>query len=97
MQYRLKINPFPSGIGEDRRTVVEPHAVAGENRFKYFRRPIMPYQPIFSGQIIYAKKAATTKETSVQVGLDPTTLSHAIGTPDEEIKDCRNSNHVQNQ
>jgi hypothetical protein len=69
MQYRLKINPFPSGIGEDRRTVVEPHAVAGENRFKYFRRPIMPYQPIFSGQIIYAKKAATTtKETSgVQV------------------------------
>ncbi|KAJ3276014.1 Cilia- and flagella-associated protein 91 [Terramyces sp. JEL0728] len=56
MRYQLKINPFPKGYGEDRSQVVEPTNVAGQNRFKYFRRPVMPYLPIFGGQIIYSKQ-----------------------------------------
>jgi hypothetical protein len=54
MHYTLKTNPFPQGIGQDRRTVAEPMNIA-QNRFKYFKRPIT-LVPIFGGQIVYAKK-----------------------------------------
>ncbi|KAJ3397116.1 Cilia- and flagella-associated protein 91 [Lobulomyces angularis] len=30
--------------------------VSGENRFRYFKRPIIPYQPSMGGTIVYAKK-----------------------------------------
>lgn len=73
MQYRLKINPFPSGIGQDRRTVIGSDSVSGQNRFKYFKRPIMPYQPVFSGQIIYARQAAEHLSMSIDQQLQQPT------------------------
>ncbi|KAJ3302204.1 Cilia- and flagella-associated protein 91 [Kappamyces sp. JEL0829] len=80
MQYRLKMNPFPSGIGQDRRTVVEHHAVSGQNRFKYFRRPIMPFQPVFSGQVIYAKKKQSDAVASVVKAPVATSKTVAVQT-----------------
>ncbi|KAI8894254.1 solute carrier, TRAMD3 or PAT1-domain-containing protein [Globomyces pollinis-pini] len=81
MRYHLKVNPFPHGVGEDRRVTVEASHVTGSNRFKYFRRPVMPYLPIFGGQIVYAKKRAKEENVVQPVGIEfHVSQSQTVGT-----------------
>jgi hypothetical protein len=75
MQYRLKVNPFPKGIGEDRRVVAESGAILGANRFKYFKKPIT-YMPIFNGIIVYQKKPKTVEKKEL---FEPELPTKSIG------------------
>ncbi|KAL2913580.1 hypothetical protein HK105_206882 [Polyrhizophydium stewartii] len=56
MEYRLRSQRLLPGIGQDRRITVDDAQVTGADRFKYFRRPIMPYMPSLGGQIVYARR-----------------------------------------
>lgn len=71
MHYKLKVNPFPIGIGQDRRTLQEPANVSGANRFKYFKRPINFVQT-FGGKLIFDKRKPITKKNEVIVPDLPT-------------------------
>lgn len=55
-------NSIP-GLGADRRiyykakvTLTAPAFVTGVNRFRYFKRPLIPYAPSLGTQVVYAKK-----------------------------------------
>ena len=56
-QYLLRTNPVPSNFTKQS-IAFEPQQVVGQNRFKYFRRPIVPYMSTFTGQVVYSKKLA---------------------------------------
>ena len=62
-KYRLKIHNITEGLGQDRRIAPEISQASGGDRYKYFRRPIMPYMPSFGGQIVYAKRTMPIVKT----------------------------------
>jgi hypothetical protein len=76
MHYKLKINPFPNNIGQDRRTTQEPTNVSGENRFKYFKRPLN-YVQTFGGQLILAKRKQLAQKSANQ---EPELPTKTFGT-----------------
>ncbi|KAJ3132343.1 Cilia- and flagella-associated protein 91 [Geranomyces variabilis] len=56
--YTLRSHPLPAALGNDRRTYggdTQPD-VTGASRYKYFRRPIIPYMPSLGTQIVYARR-----------------------------------------
>lgn len=56
VQYRLKSFVPVAGLGQDRRVFDSHVDVSGGDRYKYFKRPVMPYMPTLGGQIVYAKR-----------------------------------------
>lgn len=63
-------HPLP-GLGSDRRQIYIPAGVSGQNRYKYFKRPVMPYKPSLGGQIVYAKRPVQLMHGSVPRPLTP--------------------------
>ncbi|TPX61858.1 hypothetical protein PhCBS80983_g00885 [Powellomyces hirtus] len=55
--YAFRTHALPPHLGNDRRTHISTRTdVTGANRFKYFRRPIIPYMPSLGTQIVYARR-----------------------------------------
>ncbi|KAJ3192923.1 Cilia- and flagella-associated protein 91, partial [Irineochytrium annulatum] len=78
--YRFRPHQLPESLGEDRRVHHGPAEVDGANRFKYFRRPIIPYMPTLGGQVVYARKAPPTAQAVVERPITPPTRTVAIQT-----------------
>ena len=55
MQFQFKVSETHN-LGLDRRAPPAPQQVDGADRYKYFKRPVMPYMPSLGGQIVYAKR-----------------------------------------
>ena len=70
-QYRLSAHPVSESLGYDRTTVYQAPHVVGQNRFKYFRRPIVPYVSTFAGQVVYARRAAQALVPTVARAASP--------------------------
>ncbi|KAJ3033926.1 Cilia- and flagella-associated protein 91 [Rhizophlyctis rosea] len=73
-QYTLRAHHLPLYLGQDRRP---PNGtgqadVAGVDRFKFFRRPVVPYVPSLGGQVVYARRpapvVARAREVRVEEG-----------------------------
>ena len=75
-QYRLRTNPAPDNFSKQSIAYNPPHVV-GQNRFKYFRRPIVPYMSTFTGQVVYSKK--TTAMIAAQAERAPSPFQKTIG------------------
>ncbi|KAJ3159940.1 Cilia- and flagella-associated protein 91 [Geranomyces michiganensis] len=58
VNFTLRNHPLPMTLGNDRRTYGGAAApdVTGASRYKYFRRPIIPYMPSLGTQIVYARR-----------------------------------------
>lgn len=78
-QYRLRSNPAPNNFSKQSGAVDPPHVV-GQNRFKYFRRPIVPYMSTFTGQVVYSKKIASMIAPATQRATSPFQKTIAIQT-----------------
>lgn len=78
--YHFRPNRIPDNLGHDRRSHHIDAAVNGSNRFKYFRRPIIPYMPSLGGQIVYAKKIAGPVQSVVERPVTPLVRTVAIQT-----------------
>ncbi|TPX45256.1 hypothetical protein SeLEV6574_g03969 [Synchytrium endobioticum] len=52
---RLRPHPPPAGLGQDRLPHGDAPQVAGADRYRYFRRPLVPYMPNTNGPIVYAR------------------------------------------
>ncbi|KAJ3035765.1 Cilia- and flagella-associated protein 91, partial [Rhizophlyctis rosea] len=72
--YTLRAHHLPLYLGQDRRP---PQGsgnadVAGVDRYKFFRRPVVPYVPSLGGQVVYARRAAPVvvraREVKVEEG-----------------------------
>ena len=58
-QYSLRYHTQIMDLGQNRDvTHYQSPNVIGANRFKYFRRPIVPFVSTFAGQVVYAKRPA---------------------------------------
>ena len=78
--YRLRPHKMAENLGFDRRNYNAPAHANGTNRFKYFRRPIIPYMPTLGGQIMYARKPAPTQTEIIERPPTPPTRTIAIQT-----------------
>lgn len=78
-EYRLKSNPAPNNFTKQSVALDSPNVV-GQNRFKYFRRPIVPYVSTFTGQVVYSKKIATMIGPNSQRAASPFQKTVAIQT-----------------
>ncbi|KAI8813718.1 solute carrier, TRAMD3 or PAT1-domain-containing protein [Cladochytrium replicatum] len=73
-------------LGQDRRIYQHPSDsgvhVAGMNRYKYFRRPMIPYIPTLGGQVVYARKPPymQVSQKVVERPADPPTKTVAVQT-----------------
>lgn len=57
---------YSTDIGQDRRVSHQQDSVNGAHRFKFFKRPIIPYVPSLGGHIVYArpsKRSALVRES----------------------------------
>jgi len=54
--YVVKPHSLPKDLGHNRLILHKDPQVTGTNRYKYFRRPIIPYVENMGGHIVYAKK-----------------------------------------
>ncbi|KAJ3101159.1 Cilia- and flagella-associated protein 91 [Phlyctochytrium planicorne] len=79
-QYRFRAHNLPEGLGEDRTTHKGPAQVDGTNRYKYFRRPIIPYMPTLGGQVVYARKQPQAIQPTIERPVTPATRTVAIQT-----------------
>ncbi|KAI8853400.1 solute carrier, TRAMD3 or PAT1-domain-containing protein [Chytridium lagenaria] len=93
--YRFRAHSLPENLGNDRHANYAPPEVDGTNRYKYFRRPIIPYMPSLGGQVVYAKNhresEAQTDPYSPEYVLPPNatppellalaTLTYGLGLP----------------
>ena len=55
-QYRFRMHNTSESLGVDRSVPYQSPNVVGQNRFKYFRRPIVPFFSTFAGQVVFAKR-----------------------------------------
>lgn len=78
-QYHLRSNPAPNNFSKQSAAFDPPHVV-GQNRFKYFRRPIVPYMSTFTGQVVYSKKIASMTAPNTQRAASPFQKTIAIQT-----------------
>jgi hypothetical protein len=78
--FHLKTQALPGSFGQDRSVTYQPPNVSGENRFKYFRRPIIPYAPTFAGQVIYARKPVQVLQPVNQRAPSPFQKTIAVQT-----------------
>ncbi|KAJ3188296.1 Cilia- and flagella-associated protein 91 [Gaertneriomyces sp. JEL0708] len=80
-QYAIRTHALPPDLGQDRRTynVANPDVV-GSNRFKYFRRPIIPYMPSIGTQIVYARRPPILVQQATTRPATPPTKTVAIQT-----------------
>ncbi|TPX36613.1 hypothetical protein SmJEL517_g01155 [Synchytrium microbalum] len=53
----------PPGLGQDRVSRGGDPQVSGAGRYRYFRRPLVPYLPNMNGPIVYAKSASANGRT----------------------------------
>ncbi|KAI8925846.1 solute carrier, TRAMD3 or PAT1-domain-containing protein [Entophlyctis helioformis] len=80
MEYRFKTQKLLPGIGQDRRITFDGAQVTGADRYKYFRRPIMPYMPSLGGQIVYARRPPPMIKAAVERPATPPTRTTATQT-----------------
>ncbi|KAJ3214889.1 Cilia- and flagella-associated protein 91 [Dinochytrium kinnereticum] len=78
--YRFRAHRLPESLGEDRSIHRAPAEVDGANRFKYFRRPIIPYMPTLGGQVVYARKPPMHVQPAIERPITPPTRTVAIQT-----------------
>ncbi|KAI9353251.1 solute carrier, TRAMD3 or PAT1-domain-containing protein [Zopfochytrium polystomum] len=78
--YLLRPQRLPTYLGHDRRVRQSNPDVQGSNRFKYFRRPIIPYTPSLGGQIVYAKKVPMVVNAYVDRPASPATRTVGMQT-----------------
>ncbi|KAJ3233118.1 Cilia- and flagella-associated protein 91 [Chytriomyces hyalinus] len=78
--YRLRPHRAPQDLGNDRTTHRGDAQVVGSNRYKYFRRPIIPYMPSLGGQVVYARKPAPAVEVIVERPITPPTRTVGMQT-----------------
>ncbi|KAI9209223.1 solute carrier, TRAMD3 or PAT1-domain-containing protein [Polychytrium aggregatum] len=77
--YRLRPRKLPAHLGNDRRSYNNfPAHVDGVNRFKYFRRPLIPYMPTLGGQIVYARKPPPIAQATVERPVSPFSKTVAV-------------------
>jgi hypothetical protein len=69
--FKLKNIAVNAEIGQDRRVAPGPSHVAGGDRYKYFKRPVMPYGAAVGAQIVYHKRAAETVKIQQERPLSP--------------------------
>ncbi|KXS15972.1 hypothetical protein M427DRAFT_306556 [Gonapodya prolifera JEL478] len=67
----------PKGLGEDRQVRYDPPHVTGENRYKYFRRPILPYVPTGPGGVAANGAGITGVVWAKKYSKLPPTMSRA--------------------
>ncbi|KAJ3111548.1 Cilia- and flagella-associated protein 91 [Phlyctochytrium bullatum] len=79
-QYSFRAHKLPEGIGEDRTVHKGLAEVDGTNRYKYFRRPIIPYMPTLGGQIVYARKPVQSIQPAMDRPITPPTRTIAVQT-----------------
>ncbi|KAJ3288033.1 Cilia- and flagella-associated protein 91 [Rhizoclosmatium sp. JEL0117] len=78
--YQLRAHQLPENLGNDRTMHRGDPQVVGMNRYKYFRRPIIPYQPSLGGQVVYARKPAPAVEVVVERPVTPPTRTVGMQT-----------------
>lgn len=62
--YVVKPHSLPKDLGHNRLIVHKDPQVTGVNRFKYFRRPIIPYIENMGGHVVYAKDKQKTEDAN---------------------------------
>ncbi|KAJ3030495.1 UNVERIFIED_CONTAM: Cilia- and flagella-associated protein 91 [Siphonaria sp. JEL0065] len=77
--YQLRAHRLPE-LGHDRTMHRGDPQVVGMNRYKYFRRPIIPYQPSLGGQVVYARKPAPAVEVMIERPVTPPTRTVGMQT-----------------
>jgi hypothetical protein len=78
--YHFRPQKLPENLGHDRRIHHVAAQVDGADRYKYFRRPIIPYMPTLGGQVVYARKPAPVVAPIIERPVTPPTKSVAIQT-----------------
>ncbi|KAJ3128754.1 Cilia- and flagella-associated protein 91 [Physocladia obscura] len=78
-QYQLRVHRGPDNLGIDRDACHGDPQVAGMNRYKYFRRPIIPYQPSLGGQVVYARKPVVPEPVEILVDRPATPATRTLG------------------
>ncbi|KAI9333685.1 solute carrier, TRAMD3 or PAT1-domain-containing protein [Obelidium mucronatum] len=78
--YQLRAHKLPDNLGHDRTMHRGDPQVVGMNRYKYFRRPIIPYQPSLGGQVVYARKPAPAVEVIMERPVTPPTRTVGMQT-----------------
>ncbi len=56
------------------------NTVTGSNRSKYFRRPIIPFVPMVTGNIVYEKKKPLVIQSAKKRAASPLTKTVAVQT-----------------
>ncbi|KAJ3279411.1 Cilia- and flagella-associated protein 91, partial [Borealophlyctis nickersoniae] len=67
-------------MGQDRRVFHSDAQVTGANRYKYFRRPIVPYVPSLGGQVVYARRPAPVVRQAVEREVEPPVKTIGVQT-----------------
>ncbi|KAI9105397.1 solute carrier, TRAMD3 or PAT1-domain-containing protein [Phlyctochytrium arcticum] len=79
--YTLRTHHMPPDLGQDRRTFISANPdVTGMNRFKYFKRPIVPYMPSLGTQIVYARRNQLIPSSQIERPASPLTKTIGIQT-----------------
>ncbi|KAJ3413697.1 Cilia- and flagella-associated protein 91 [Chytridiales sp. JEL 0842] len=78
--YNFRPHRISDSLGHDRRVYHAPAQVDGSDRYKFFRRPIIPYMPTLGGQVVYARKPAPVVATIVERPVTPPTKTVAVQT-----------------
>ena len=78
--YHFRSHKLPENLGHDRRVHYGRADVDGANRFKYFRRPIIPYMPTLGGQVVYARKPAIIMQPVIERPATPPTRTIGMQT-----------------
>ncbi|ORX56035.1 hypothetical protein BCR36DRAFT_280994 [Piromyces finnis] len=68
--YVVKPHSLPKNLGHNRLIVHKDPQVTGVNRYKYFRRPIIPYVENMGGHIMYAKDKQKEENGNKKEGKD---------------------------
>ncbi|KAJ1551277.1 Cilia- and flagella-associated protein 91, partial [Nowakowskiella sp. JEL0078] len=73
LKYEFRPQFLSTDLGHDRRVYYsdEKVRVSGMNRFKYFRRPLIPYAPALGGQVVYARKPVPQGQVIIERPASP--------------------------
>ncbi|KAI8908356.1 solute carrier, TRAMD3 or PAT1-domain-containing protein [Gorgonomyces haynaldii] len=77
LEFKFKMSNVDPSLGSDRRPNFYPVQVTGADRYKYFKRPVMPYMPSLGGQIVYAKRPVQVVQA--QAPRPPTPVQKTVG------------------
>ncbi|KAJ3015770.1 Cilia- and flagella-associated protein 91 [Thoreauomyces humboldtii] len=84
--YAIRAHQLPLSLGHDRRTYVSTsNDVTGASRFKYFRRPIIPYMPSLGTQIVYARRPMLMTAEGSMTAEEEAAAANALTPPTRTV------------